>query len=290
MFQVSMLALVVSLGGGLSSGCFDVAFGDGLIQCGQQSQCPDGLLCGADNMCYRDPVVADAGGGQSDANEIDTGGDSAQGTSFELVDTFADTNTFHDLSRSVLWGIFPPDTSAFQLLEHDGAAAIALRRGSPVDATIYNDLDNDAHLRGFSSIDYEFEQVVERTSTTLTIEFDAAWDALESGGLGETGKLHFILLHDYPEGGPAAYQDENLQGHPYGRPAYTLVVRNSQQDNSQPFVFYGGGTELDGILEQRSDPAFPNEGAWWTPGMVAPPGGGPTGATDPATDGFPIGS
>ncbi|MCG8420202.1 MAG: hypothetical protein MJE77_19905 [Proteobacteria bacterium] len=191
-----------------------------------------------------------------------------------IEDSFADTTRFTDLSALVSWGRLAPGTTAFQLGPHNGQQSISLIREGPSSTLPHAGLAKSTDLRGFSSIDYDFGKPVDHRVATLSIEFDVAWDEFDSAG--ERGKLHVIVLHDYPGNGVVANQDQNLAETPFGRPAYTLVLRNGDNGagGGQPFLFYGGGSDLDGSLAIFQT-------MWWLPGFVSPPGGGTVGVDEP---------
>lgn len=253
-----------------SSACFDPQFRDGQLTC-STGECPPGFSCRDDGFCYRGPGDP----GDPDAAPPDK----PIGIDFPIVDSFDNTDQLIDLSKLVAWGGNPLGTSSFALGTHDGRQAISLARDGSVDATMNAGLDDSTALRGFSSIDYPFAKPVDRTTSTLSIEFDVAWEVLSNPG--ERGKLHVIALHEYPADGPPAGQDRALTGNPYGRPAYTAVLRNrtAGEGGGRPFLFYGGGDMIDGQLGIFDD-------MWWLPGFVGPPGPGQVGV-DPE---FPIGS
>ncbi|MEM9488426.1 MAG: hypothetical protein AAGC55_04740 [Myxococcota bacterium] len=198
-----------------------------------------------------------------------------------IADPLTATDRFFDLSKLLVWGGYPAETSAFEIVEYGGRMALTLRRGEPVDTADQVGIGNSEGLRGHSAIDYDFGAPIDRTTTTLTIEFDAAWEQINNSGGGEGGKFHFIVLHDYPEGGPQPGQVDQLIGNPYGRPAYTLVIRNTSNgsNNAPPFLFYGGGEEDP--LGKLSN----YDGRWWLPGFVEPTGGGLVGSQPPWPEG-----
>ncbi len=120
------------------------------------------------------------------------------------------------------------------------------------------------------AIDYRFQSPVDRNQTTLKIEFDALWEAINNSGWGESGRIVMTLLHDYPKDSIAYNTIFDVEKEaPFGRPAYNLRIRNHELTGpyySGSFMLYGGGLDKDGEIEK-----YQNQ--YWLPGFSSEPGG-----------------
>jgi hypothetical protein len=120
------------------------------------------------------------------------------------------------------------------------------------------------------AFDYRFQSPVDRTQTTLKIEFDALWEAINNSGWGESGRLVLTLLHDYPKDSIAYNTIFSVEKEAaFGRPAYNLRIRNHERTGpyySGSFMMYGGGMDEEGEIEKY-------QGEYWLPGFSSEPGG-----------------
>lgn len=120
------------------------------------------------------------------------------------------------------------------------------------------------------AIDYRFQSSVDRNQTTLKIEFDALWKAINNSGWGESGRIVMTLLHDYPKDSIAYNTIFDVEKEaPFGRPAYNLRIRNHELTGpyySGSFMLYGGGLDKEGEIEK-----YQNQ--YWLPGFSSEPGG-----------------
>ena len=86
-------------------------------------------------------------------------------------------------------------------------------------------------FRSWPSMDFLFPRPVDRSpGDTIIVEFDLMFSA--AGGSGESGRMHFTLLTDLPEGGITATN--------FGKPAYHLWIFNGSYG---PALSYGGAYE-----------------------------------------------
>lgn len=108
-----------------------------------------------------------------------------------LDEQFQTLDNWKDLSTAVIWDGSPPSGSVFQVTD----GVLNLNDASRT-ASMWN---NPGGIRSYSSIDYQFPAPVAHRTNTITIEFRLRWDSISQ--TGENGRIAFMLLHDYPEGG-----------------------------------------------------------------------------------------
>jgi hypothetical protein len=217
------------------------------------------------------------------ANQID---------SVFIFDDFQDFSQLNDLSKLVIWGENNEYQSCFILspgIDDNGLSfqAIKVSGDATPFATYVPEVNGLPSLRTMTCFDYEFEEI-NRSDKIITIEFDAMWNRYD-GGYGEQGRIVVTLVGDYPQGGPAAGDIENLALEaPFGRPKYNLRLRNSQPvevshseyvHRSPSFILYGGGLSIDGEFEKSTDWGY------WMPGFSSEAGGGPPG--QPSASDYP---
>jgi len=217
---------------------------------------------------------------------------SNQADSVFIFDDFQDFSKINDLSKLVIWGENVEPETCFQLgavNDDNGLSfqAIKVSADATPFATYVPEVNAMPSLRTMTCFDYEFDEI-NRSNKIITIEFDAMWNRYD-GGYGEQGRIVVTLVGDYPQGGPAVGDIENLELEaPFGRPIYNLRLRNSQPvetshaeyvHRSPSFLLYGGGLDAEGEFEKST------EWGYWMPGFSSEAGGGPPG--QPSASDYP---
>jgi hypothetical protein len=191
-----------------------------------------------------------------------------------VEDDFSAGPRGQDLSLLVPWSEQPAGVSAFEVGTHQSRRAIFLTEDA-LEHPTYNTEDG---LKTYAALDYRFPKIVQHRQARLRIELDVAWE--QTNAAGESGRLTVIVLHDYPPRAPRADDTGKREGHPFGRPAYTLRLLSGPRGSGtgQPLIQYGGGTDPAGTFDFL-------DGKWWLPGFLSAAGGGLPGMGDP----FPAG-
>lgn len=185
-------------------------------------------------------------------------------------DFFSRTLWSTDITRTYPWSNNGADVSGFELGETSDLNGMTKQcvRITP-EALSKSGYKPGTMLAGLA-IDYRFQSPVDRNQTSLKIEFDALWEALNNSGWGESGRIVLTLLHDYPKDS-IAYNTIFDVGKEaaFGRPAYNLRIRNHEHTGpyySGSFMLYGGGLDIEGEIEKY-------QGEYWLPGFSSEPGG-----------------
>ncbi len=194
-----------------------------------------------------------------------------------LEEDFHDTASFTDLSKKLIWGENTEVESGFQYGEiTDSRGLVHQAIHITEEATQYAGYQPNT-IRASQAVDFRFPNMITRTTDTLIIEFDALWDSFNSSGWGESGRIVLTLLHDYPEEEIPFGAIDNLSAEsPFGRPAYNLRLRNTDQTGpyqSGSFMLYGGGHDIEGEIERAN--------GYWLPGFSSEAGGGTPGQGPP---------
>ncbi len=194
-----------------------------------------------------------------------------------IEENFSDTSTFTDLSRLLIWGDNTEVESGFQYDSIEDSRGLIYQAIHMTPKAIEYAGYQPNTIRASQAVDFRFPTPISREADTLIVEFDALWDALNSPGWGESGRIVVTLLHDYPENGiPFGAIDDLSAEAPFGRPAYNMRLRNTENTGafqSGGLMLYGGGEDLEGEIEQ----AF----GYWLPGFSSEAGGGTPGQGDP---------
>ncbi len=190
-------------------------------------------------------------------------------------DNLSDRTKFIDNTKLTLFGSNSTPTTGFNLaskMDGSGLAYNALTLTADAQANSGYVATNS--LKTLTSIDYQFNELVDREASELTIEFDGIWDAQASSG--ENGRLVVSLMDAYPSGG-ANFGDVDNVGlsSPFGKPIYNIRIRNNTTASANgPLMLYGAGTVPQPDWEIYS--ATPN--TWWLPGFSVQAGGGSPGS------------
>ena len=194
-----------------------------------------------------------------------------------IDENFGNPSNYTDLTELLIWGPNSGVQSGFQygsVADNNGLAYYAVHM-TPTAMQYAGYQPNT--IRASQAIDFRFPEPISREQDSLIIEFDALWDVFNSNGWGESGRIVLTLLHDYPEDGiPFGAIDDLSEEAPFGRPAYNMRLRNTENTGayqSGGLMLYGGGIEYEGEIEQ----AF----GYWLPGFSSEAGGGTPGQGDP---------
>jgi hypothetical protein len=190
-------------------------------------------------------------------------------------DNLADRTKFIDNTKLTLFGSNSTATTGFNLASKmDGAGLAYNALTLTADAQANSGYVTTNSLKTLTSIDYQFNELVDREANELTIEFDGVWDA--QGSSGENGRLVVTLIDAYPTGGANFGDVDNIGlSSPFGRPIYNVRIRNNTTASANgPLMLYGAGTVPQPDWEIYS--ATPNN--WWLPGFSVQAGGGSPGS------------
>lgn len=212
---------------------------------------------------------------------------------FTITDAFADRSKFIDLSLLETWGPAPlaNGRTAFQLANKTVGSTTLPALALTSEAFGYSGITGADQLKTMSAIDYVFPMEIDRRSTTIEIVFDAVWDQIGTGG--ENGRLIITLMNDYPVGGPAT-GDINDVSDPmaFGRPIYNVRIRNNSTTANPSLILFGAANnnptplwEKDGTGTQWL-PGFSQQSCFGAPGSACNPVL-PTIATNTATNQYP---
>lgn len=208
-----------------------------------------------------------------------------------LNENFNNINAWKDMSTAVTWDGHPQKTSAFYTSSIGGGNnAVGLANGSlndlngkPINALTTNPYSASS-LKGFSSLDLQFNQPINHATSTVTVEFRAKWDQLRNSSSGEGGRFMVILNHDYPVGGldltPSKNYNNFIANNIWARPAYHARIRSGNNSGSFAMLQYGGGKDADGEYE-RYDVGSNGTPDWWLPGFIQNAGSGSPGVGSP---------
>jgi hypothetical protein len=187
-----------------------------------------------------------------------------------ISENFNDISDWKDLSQAITWGNNASPTSAF--LVSGGNISLT------TEAFDYTSFTNVNSLKTFTALDRQFTTPFDRTNQILTINFRARWNAVETTGVGENGRLIVALNYAYPRGGidldlNDKYDDFNTTW--WARPAYHLRIRAGDVNNTQgtALLQYGGGLNLAGEYEIYNDSSTTKNPDWWLPGFISGAGG-----------------
>lgn len=208
-------------------------------------------------------------------------------TTILINEEFNDISAWKDLSTAVTWDNHPAGTSAFQIFDIDNEnKAVGLANGSIQDSAgnlisgLASSYYNANGLKGFSSLDWQFNQLIDHATSTVTIEFRVKWSALNNSSSGEAGRFIVSLNHDYPVDGlditPNAKYNDFSAGNTWAKPAYHVRIRAGNDSSSFAMLQYGGGSSADGEYE-RYDADQNGIPDWWLPGFIQNAGGGSPG-------------
>lgn len=195
---------------------------------------------------------------------------SVHATSTEVIleDAFNSLAAWSDLSTAITWNGQPETGSVFEVV--DGTVAI---NAAGLDVPMWG----TGGIGSFSALDQRFPAAVDREGATITVEWRMRWQQLDNKG--ESNRVAFMLIHDYPEGGLDLTRDARVSDFEaawWGRPAYQVRVRGgTNPPDAAPYLMYGGGREIEGEFERGDTPLR------WLPGFVSGAGGSTPG-TSPA--------
>jgi hypothetical protein len=191
----------------------------------------------------------------------------SQSLAITLVsENFNEIGDWKDLSQAVTWGNNTVPTSAF--LVSNGTLSL---NTEAFNNTGYNTSNS---LKTFTALDRQFTTPVDRTNQILTINFRARWNAVESKGAGENGRLIIALNYAYPSGGidlDLNDKYDNFDTNWWARPAYHLRIRAGDTNNTQgtTLLQYGGGSTPAGEYERYDDSSTSKNPDWWLPGFIS---------------------
>lgn len=190
----------------------------------------------------------------------------------------ADTG-YTDLSTKLIWGTNSQPVSAFKSETKTDRWGVEKSGLTLSDSGFkYLSWQTPRSLKTCNSIDISFPPV-NRRADSLVIEVDVFWDTLTNSG--EAGRINLILLHQYPNGGPAFGMTDSLNAlpMPFGRPAYhfRVVPRITSIRGYRGFYSYGGNNDSLGKLYMQTNAQ--GQPVWWLPGAVPVSGPGFSEAT-----------
>jgi len=186
---------------------------------------------------------------------------------------------FKDNTLLTLWAGNPAPVTGWEI--NNITRSSLTYRGASLSASAManSSFSNPTGLKTLNSFDYFFP-TIDRNNTTIKVEFDAVWDALNGGG--ESGRIVVSLMKDVPTGGAQFGQVNNLAlSAPFGRPIYNIRIRNTSTVNG-PLMLYGAGTDRIPSWEPYNPP-----GGWWLPGFSTQPCIGGVGCSPGTTGSFP---
>jgi hypothetical protein len=188
------------------------------------------------------------------------------------TDNFVDRTKLIDNTLLSLWGSNLTPTTAFQLTARTDADGLTFNSISLTATGMTHSGYTAANsLKTQTSIDYALPLVIDRMSDTITIEFDAIWQATSSSG--ENGRMVVTLMDQYPAGGALFDQVNDISlTNPFGRPLYNIRIRNNTSSGNGPLMLYGAGTTPEPEWEKYGS------GPWWLPGFSVQAGGGSPGS------------
>lgn len=196
-------------------------------------------------------------------------------TTILLDDPMDDLGSWTDLSKAVSWSGSTPGDSAFQNVSGELQMTAA---------TLSTSMWGSGGIRSFSAIDFPFPRSVDHSTNTITVEFRIRWETITN--TGESNRVAFMLLHDYPASGIDTTTDllvGDFSEQWFGRPAYQVRIRGgSNPPDAAPYLMYGGGHDIEGEFEVQKDNGNP---LYWLPGFVSGAGGTTPGTT--AEDNYP---
>lgn len=180
-----------------------------------------------------------------------------------LEDAFSNLNNWKDMTLAVDWGNQSSPDSAFAIV--DGSVQISSA------AQGWTSYTTSTGLRTFTSLDFQFPEKIQHSSSVLEIEFRARWQRYGTGK-AENNRFLVTVQHDYPEEGivlnnPLLITDPT--GHPWARPAYQIRMRGAgdnvldANNGGSTILQYGGGAVAEGEYEYLASYG------WWVPGFNA---------------------
>lgn len=187
-------------------------------------------------------------------------------------DNLADRSKLIDNTLLTLWGSNGSPTTGFSIANRTDNNSITYSAITLTPSAISNSGYTASNsLKTLTSIDYRFPVTTDRNSDTITVEFDAIWDATSTGG--ENGRLVVTLVGELPAGGAQFGEVNDTSLHnPFGKPLYNIRIRNNPSSGNGPLMLYGAGVIPDPEWE------IYGTGPWWLPGFSVQAGGGSPGS------------
>lgn len=189
-----------------------------------------------------------------------------------VADNFADRSKFYDNTLLTIWGSNASATTGFVINPKTDINGLTFNGVSlTTDAISHSGYTNSNSLKTLTSLDYALPFIVDRTNETISIEFDAIWDATANSG--ENGRMVVTLMDMYPSGGALFNQVNDVSlTDPFGKPLYNIRIRNNPGTSlNGPLMLYGAGTTPQPEWEKYGT------GPWWLPGFSVQAGGGSPG-------------
>ncbi len=187
-----------------------------------------------------------------------------------ISENFNDISDWKDLSQAITWGNNTSPNSAF--FPSEGNISLT------TEAFDYTSFTTANSLKTFTALDRQFTTPFDRANQILTINFRARWNAVETTGTGESGRLIVALNYAYPSSGinldlNDKYNNFNMTW--WARPAYHLRIRAGGINNTQgtALLQYGGGLKPAGEYETYNDSSTTKNSDWWLPGFISGAGG-----------------
>lgn len=197
-------------------------------------------------------------------------------TTVLLDDPMDDLGAWTDLSRAVSWTGAPLSGTAFETV-----SGVLQMNAESLGASMWG----AGGIRSFSAIDFPFPRSVNHATNTVTVEFRMRWETITS--TGESNRVAFMLLHDYPASGVDTTTDllaGDFSEQWFARPAYQVRIRGGfNPPDAAPYLMYGGGLDAEGEFETQKDGDDP---LYWLPGFVSAPGGTSPGTS--TSDNYPV--
>ena len=185
-------------------------------------------------------------------------------TTVLLDDPMDNLSSWTDLSKAVTWTGAPASGTAFENISGN----LQLNTEALNDASMWG----AGGIRSFSAIDFPFPLSVPHETNTVTVEVRMRWENISL--TGESNRVAFMLLHDYPAAGVNLTEElkaGNFDDDWFGRPAYQVRIRGgSNPSDAAPYLMYGGGLEEEGEFEKQKSDGDP---LYWLPGFVSAAGG-----------------
>ncbi len=172
-----------------------------------------------------------------------------------------------DLSLLHIWGTFSQPISGLEYATKADTSGLSFPCLGITDSAVkYSGFTAANSLKTASAFDYVLPQPLNRETDSMVVQFDALWDAM--AGIGEGGRIVMAAMYNYPVSGGPYFGTIDSVGldHPFGRPAYNFRLLNKLNGHRPAgYMFYGGGTDINGEFEKTS--------GWWLPGFIAQPPG-----------------
>jgi len=187
-----------------------------------------------------------------------------------INDDFSDSLKYRDLTQKMTFGSYVLPVSGFKRMAKTDLNGLSFSAITQTDsARKYAGYINPNSTKASLAFDYRFPEI-DRTTDSISVEFDVLWGQLVSGG--NTGRIVVTLMDNLPESIPVGSITDSIASlAPFGRPAYSFRILNRipQGVNNYANMMYGGGNDSLGEFEKYTS----GNNRWWLPGFISGPGG-----------------